>query len=154
MYLADQYQRTSEGKAELRNIHMGIDIFAPVGTPVYSFAPGKIFLFKYNSLPLDYGYTLVTEHDLGNQKIYALYGHLNQRSLEGKVQGQPIQSGEVIAWIGDRHENGGWLPHLHFQISLEEPKDADMPGVVSSENLAQALQKYPDPRIILGPIYQ
>jgi len=139
-----------EGK---RNIHMGVDLFAPVGTPVHSFANGKIFLFGNNNNDGDYGYTLITEHRFGDTCLYALYGHLSRKSLDGKVPGQPIGVGDVIAWVGDRHENGNWTPHLHFQISPEKPEKPDMPGVVSAEDHAAALLKYPDPRIVLGPVY-
>jgi murein DD-endopeptidase MepM/ murein hydrolase activator NlpD len=136
-----------------RTIHMGIDLFAPAGTEIFSFADGKIYDSAYHSADGDYGYTLLTEHEFGDSKIYALYGHLNQASILEKKRGQPIQSGEVIAWLGDRHENGGWTPHLHFQLTYEKPDKADLPGVVSEEDLAQALLKFPDPRIVLGPIY-
>ena len=46
--------------------------------------------------------------------------------------------------MGDKHENGGWEPHLHFNLSLVEPETHDMPGVVSPENRLEALAKYPD----------
>jgi hypothetical protein len=55
--------------------------------------------------------------------------------------------------MGDKDENGGWDPHLHFQLSLIEPETHDMPGVVSPEDREQALRDYPDPRLVLGPIY-
>ena len=60
---------------------------------------------------------------------------------------------EVIAWIGDRHENGGWNPHLHFQLSLVRPEVADLPGAVSDADRAHALTLYPDPRLVLGSLY-
>ena len=136
-----------------RNIHMGIDIGAPVGTPIHSFYEGEIFLFGNNAAPGDYGYTLITKHLLGSQPLYALYGHLGAKSVEGKKTGQKILTGEVIAWVGDRHENGGWNPHLHFQLCYEEPKVCDMPGAVSAKERDVALQKYPDPQLVLGKLY-
>lgn len=136
-----------------RNIHVGIDIAGPVGTPVHAFWEGEIFLAGYNPAEGDYGATLITCHSLGHEKIYALFGHLSHKSLEGKIPGKKIAKGEIIAWLGDRHENGGWNPHLHFQLSYERPEICDMPGVVSPDQLAAALQKYPDPRLVLGPLY-
>lgn len=132
-----------------RNIHLGIDFFAPVGTPVYAYTEGQILFFKYNASAGDYGYTLVAQHG----PYYALYGHLNKESIQNKTALQKIQKGEIIGWVGDRNENGGWTPHLHFQLSTQNPKDADMPGVVSEDQLAEALLLYPDPRIVLGPVY-
>jgi murein DD-endopeptidase MepM/ murein hydrolase activator NlpD len=140
--------------AGVRNIHMGIDIGAPVGEAIYAFWEGEVHLFGYNSAEGDYGYTLVTRHVLHGKALYALHGHLSARSLEGRTVGQRVERGEVIAWVGDRHENGNWNPHLHFQLSLERPEVPDMPGVVSEEDHAAALLRYPDPRLILGRLYE
>ena len=137
----------------IRDIHMGIDLFAPLHTPIHAFAEGRIHLFGYNEAELDYGYTVITEHRFEGFSLYALHGHLSAKSVEGKVAGQIIKRGEVIAWVGDRHENGGWAPHLHFQLSYEKPLKPDMPGVVSEVDLPVALLKYPDPRLVLGPLY-
>ena len=147
MYTHEQYQNE-------RNIHMGIDIAAPVGTEIKSFFDGKIFAFANNSQPGDYGFTVVVEHELQEKKLYALYGHLSERSLTSKVIGQKIQQGEVFAWVGDKHENGGWNPHLHFQLSWVKPEGADMPGVVSRANHKWALETFPDPQLVLGKLYE
>jgi murein DD-endopeptidase MepM/ murein hydrolase activator NlpD len=138
----------------VRNIHMGIDLSGPVGTPIHAFYEGRICSFAYNSAAGDYGYTIITAHEINGVSLYALHGHLSAQSIEGKKVGQKISKGETIAWIGAPHENGGWdEPHLHFQLSWEEPPTCDMPGVVSDEQLADALKKYPDPRMVLGPLY-
>jgi len=143
-----------QGKGGPRNIHLGVDIGAPVGTPVHAFADGEIFLFGYNPAAGDYGYTLITRHEnVAGETLYALHGHLSARTVEGKAEGQKIARGAVIAWVGDRHENGGWNPHLHFQLSRVKPEVCDMPGAANEAGLAEALATYPDPRIVLGPIY-
>jgi len=136
-----------------RYIHMGIDIGAPIGTPVKSFFNGEIYLFKYNGYELDYGYTIITKHILNNQSVYALYGHLSKVSIQDKQIGQQINSGDVLGYIGSEKENGGWHPHVHFQLSLIEPKECDLPGVVSDKNHDLALKVFPDPRLVLGQIY-
>ena len=147
MYQGDLFEKTN------RFIHMGIDIGAPVGTPVKSFYDGEIFLFKYNDQKLDYGYTIITKHQIRDQNIYALYGHLSNSSLKDKKIGQKIYSGEVIAHLGSEEENGGWPSHVHFQLSLIEPKICDLPGVVSESDHNVAVKVFPDPRIVLGNIY-
>lgn len=139
--------------ADLRDIHVGVDIGAPLGTPVHAFYEGEIFMVGYNSLPLDYGYTIITKHVLDGEDLYVLHGHLNKKSIEGKVSMQRIFKGEVLGWIGDKTENGGWNPHVHIQLSLVRPTKCDLPGVVSDKNIKEALLIYPDPRLILGPIY-
>ena len=146
MYATDLF---SDG----RFLHIGIDIGAPVGTPCMAFDDGEISHFGYNPADGDYGYVIITKHLVGEYTIWALYGHLSADSIKGKQVGQKVTRGEVIGWMGDKHENGGWEPHLHFQLSVDEPETHDMPGVVSPEDRDWALQKYPDPRLVLGPIY-
>lgn len=136
-----------------RFIHTGIDIWGPAGEPVFAFSDGRIWGFRDNRNELDYGPTIITEHEIGGQKLYALYGHLSRKSLSGLETGQPVQAGQRLGWLGDRSENGGWVPHLHFQLSVEEPSEPDMPGVVAPHELEAAAARYPDPRIILGPVY-
>ena len=136
-----------------RSLHIGIDIGGPVGTPCMAFEEGEISHFGYNPADGDYGFVIITKHDIGGTTVWALYGHLNSESVSGKEVGQKISKGEVICWMGDKDENGGWDPHLHFQLSLIEPETHDMPGVVSPEDREQALRDYPDPRLVLGPIY-
>lgn len=144
---------TAEIFGGVRNIHVGVDLFGPVGTPVYAFADSRVHLMAYNSAPGDYGYTVILETEVNGQAMYALYGHLSGKSLAGRNPGDPVSAGEIIGWLGDRHENGGWPPHLHFQLSRKRPEVCDMPGVVSEDQLTEALKVYPDPRIVLGPIY-
>ena len=146
MYNADIF----EG---VRNIHMGVDIGGPVGTQCMAFADGEISHFGYNPEPGDYGHVIITKHNISGTTVWALYGHLDSTSVKDKSFGQIMNKGEVIAWFGARHENGGWEPHLHFQLSLLEPETHDLPGVVASGDRAQALLDYPDPRLVLGPIY-
>lgn len=146
MYEGDLY-------SDKRDIHMGVDIMAPIGTPVHAFYDGEIHSFANNSNALDYGYTLITKHQLAEKTLYALYGHLGAKSIDNKIEGQKIAKGDVIAWVGPKEENGGWNPHLHFQLSWLEPKVADMPGVVHNDEREQALEIYPDPQFVLGKLY-
>lgn len=137
-----------------REIHIGVDIGSAVGTPVHSCADGVVHSCGYNPGKLDYGHVIVTEHLLNGLRVWALYGHLSAKSIEGKAPGTTVASGEVLGWMGDRHENGDWPPHVHFQLSMVEPPTHDMPGVVAAANHEAALRDYPDPRTVLGPLYE
>lgn len=148
MYTGDLFERES------RTIHMGIDIGGPVGTPIHAPLPGVIAYQGYNPEPFDYGHVIVskhTHHTLGT--FWILFGHLSQSSIELRSIGQSFNSGDILGYFGDKSDNGGWNPHLHIQISKIDPKTHDMPGVVSHEQRTQALQDYPDPRLILGDVY-
>lgn len=147
-----------------RDIHMGIDLFALAGTEVTAFAAGQIAWTGYQEAPGDYGYVLVTEHWLpvpaalggsstAGLKLFALFGHLSEQGHAQWRRGDRFEAGARLGYLGREHENGGWVPHLHFQLSLVDPGGPDMPGVVSEEQVALAALLYPDPRWVLGPVY-
>ena len=150
MYHHQQFSNT-------RNIHMGIDIGAPIGTPIKNFYEGNLLYLANNKSHGDYGYTLVIRYNLSLQgqlkTLYALYGHLSAKSFDNKEIGMVFKKGDILAWVGKKSENGGWNPHLHFQLSWIDPLKADMPGVVSEIEREKALKIYPDPRIVLGNLY-
>lgn len=142
------------GEQEERCLHVGIDLGAPVGVAVHAFAPGRVLHRGALPAPGDYGHAIVVEHEIGEDlPIYALYGHLAARSLLLRSPGDRVEAGEVLGWIGPPEENGGWPPHLHFQLSRERPETYDMPGVVRPSEREEALRRWPDPRLVLGPIY-
>lgn len=147
MYAGEQFQ------ADQRDIHMGIDIAAPVGEPVHAFFEGRIFKLGDNPLPFDYGPTIITQHRWLDQDVYALHGHLSRSSLDAWSEGDSVIQGQEIGWVGSQSENGGWNPHLHFQLCLYRPETHDLPGVVSRADRAWARRAFPDPRLVLGPLY-
>ena len=146
MYNAPQFKNR-------RNIHMGIDIWAPAGEPVFAPLAGLVKYMANHSEEGNYGGTIVLEHTFMGKPIFALYGHLSPDSLGRLKKGQNLRAGEIIGRLGDETENGNWPPHLHFQLSVKDPGEADMPGVVSDDEEIMALEIYPDPSIILGNLY-
>nr|ACU26438.1 membrane protein [uncultured bacterium HF186_75m_14K15] len=147
MYLGEQF---SEGR---RDIHVGIDIAAPAGEAVYAFYAGSIFKLGDNALPYDYGPTIITRHRWLDQEVFALHGHLSRGSLSRWSEGERFEAGERLAEVGSREVNGGWNPHLHFQLSLVVPETHDLPGAVGDADMPWALSAFPDPRCVLGPLY-
>ncbi len=142
----------------VRNIHMGIDIWVPEGTPVCAFSDGRVLFFRDNNNPGDYGPTIVTEHRVRldqhpPETLYALHGHLSRKSLENVTEGMLLKAGQSFAEVGGAGENGGWVPHLHFQLSRERPTVPDLPGVVAPEDQENALRIFPDPQLVLGRLY-
>lgn len=163
--LFDDMTNTIDGFSGRRTVHLGIDLGAPVGTPVWSFADGVVHSVGYNEQLGDYGHVIVVEHFWDAiveetsivTRVWALYGHLDKSVVNGGLRkpGDSIWKGQMIGRVGDSHENGGWKdPHVHFQLSLRPPDQPhDMPGASSVEDRYKALRQYPDPRYVLGPIY-
>jgi len=179
MYSSEHFQDVDneiDGFGGQRTVHLGIDLGAPVGTPVRAFERGIVHSVGYNPEHGDYGYVIVVEHTLlgrddsssietknatttesvpeETRKVWALYGHLDRSVLKFLVD-SPVRKGEIIGRIGDVDENGGWMaPHVHFQLSVQPPKQPhDMPGASSVKDRPTALLVYPDPRYVLGEIY-
>jgi murein DD-endopeptidase MepM/ murein hydrolase activator NlpD len=136
-----------------RMLHVGMDFGGPVGVAVHAFLDGEVVHSGYNAAAGDYGYVLVTGHEHGGRPLYALWGHLSAASIVRSPAGGRFVAGAVLGWLGDEHENGGWPPHLHLQLSWDRPETHDLPGVVSAAEREAALGRYPDPRMVLGPLY-
>jgi murein DD-endopeptidase MepM/ murein hydrolase activator NlpD len=99
----------------------------------------------------DYGPTVILEHELDNVRFFTLYGHLSRESLLALDAGRKLAAGQALGAVGDVHENGGWPPHLHFQIICEKPeKSGDYPGVAAPSQRDRYLELCPDPNLILG----
>jgi murein DD-endopeptidase MepM/ murein hydrolase activator NlpD len=117
VYQTDQF--ADAASPERRTLHLGIDVFAPAMTPVYAPLAGRVRHLTYNADPLDYGNTLILEHQAGNALFFTLYGHLAGTLPELLAVGDSVQAGQHIAHLGDWHENGGWAAHIHFQIMTD-----------------------------------
>ncbi len=144
---------TGDGPAaERRTIHLGIDLFAEPGTPVRAPLAGRVAAFADNDSPQDYGPVIVLEHERDDGKaFYTLYGHLSRRSLAKLKKGKHIRKGTKFAEIGEPGSNGGWPPHLHFQVLVDLLElDCDFPGMAPASQRAVWLSLCPDPSVILG----
>lgn len=140
-----------DGEVEDRNIHLGIDLWADANEPVYSPWEGKVHSFQNNSNNGDYGPTIILEHELKNERFYSLYGHLNLDSLNKIVIGQSIKAGEVFCNIGEASVNGGYAPHLHFQIIKDiQDKKGDYPGVCGKSEIDFYEKNCPNPLTYLN----
>ena len=130
-----------------RSVHLGLDVWGPAGTPVYAPLPGRVHSFRDDPAPGSYGPTIVLEHDLPNGgQFYTLYGHLSPVDVTNKTAGAQVQGGERIASFGGAPENGGWPPHLHFQVMVDMlGLRGDFPGVAYREEAAHMLLLCPDP---------
>jgi LysM repeat protein len=89
--------------------HNGIDLGAPVGTPVRASASGVVIIAKENGgWNGGYGNYIVIKHSNGVQTLYA---HLSKINVG---VGQTVASAQNIAVSGNTGESTG--PHLHFEV--------------------------------------
>jgi murein DD-endopeptidase MepM/ murein hydrolase activator NlpD len=98
-------------------VHDAIDIPAPQGTSVLAAAKGKILkLFQSER-----GGTTIYQLSSDEKFIY-YYAHLD-RYADGLHEGQTVNQGETIAYVGDTGNAGAGNYHLHFSIAItSDPK--------------------------------
>jgi murein DD-endopeptidase MepM/ murein hydrolase activator NlpD len=87
-------------------IHAGIDIAAPIGTPILAAASGVIEYSQWNDG--GYGNMIDIRHADGTITRYA---HLNELYVK---EGQTVGQGQIIGAMGSTGFSTG--PHLHFEI--------------------------------------
>ncbi len=86
-------------------LHAGIDIAAPIGTPVYTPVDGIVLEAGPAS---GFGLAVAVQHSDG---AITLYGHVNQMFVSA---GEVVAAGQQIAEVGNRGQSTG--PHLHFEV--------------------------------------
>ncbi len=89
-------------------MHKGIDIAAPVGTPIVAAAAGTVVSAGWNDG--GYGNLVEVEHSDGSSTLYA-----HNSRIVVKV-GQQVRQGEQIAAMGSTGFSTG--PHSHFEVHL------------------------------------
>ena len=88
-------------------IHMGEDLAAPRGSPIY--APARLYI--YSNTWNTYGGWTVSGRDAKGRRWY--FAHLNSRSW--RAVGSTVYKGQVIGYVGSTGNATG--PHLHYQVS-------------------------------------
>lgn len=148
VYQGDQFVEGSER----RTVHIGIDLFAAPGTRVRAPFDATVHSVADNDRPYDYGPTVILRHHPPDgPSFYTLYGHLSRASVAALQSGDRIARGESFAAIGAVDENGGWAPHLHFQlISDLLGRIGDFPGVARASQRAVWSSLCPDPSRLAG----
>jgi murein DD-endopeptidase MepM/ murein hydrolase activator NlpD len=91
-----------------RRAHKGIDLAAPVGTPVYAPADGMVGKAEWFS---SYGLYIALEH---GAEIETRYGHLSRLNVSA---GQQVHKGDLIGFVGTTGRSTG--PHLHYEVRID-----------------------------------
>lgn len=149
-YLTEIFKGREGDPRERRTVHTGIDIFDQAGAEVRAPLSGRVHSVADNGGSLDYGPTVILEHDGPAGPFWTLYGHLEAESVAGLKVGGDVPAGDVIARIGSHPENGEWPPHLHFQILTDLLDfEGEFPGVALPRERSVWASFSPDPNLLL-----
>ena len=104
------YMKPVVGGRKTQGIHgyNGVDIAAPVGTPILAAADGEVIISRSGSWNGGYGNYIVIRHDNGTQ---TLYSHNNKNNVSA---GDNVNQGDVIGSVGSSGKSTG--SHVHFEI--------------------------------------
>jgi len=107
--------RIHPGTRDLRE-HTGIDLAAPIGTPVKAAAPGTVEVTGFDKH--GYGRYVVLQHAAGYSTWYA---HLSAIAAHLRA-GMQLHLGQRVGAVGRTGDATG--PHLHFEVRYkQEPID-------------------------------
>lgn len=135
---------------KIRSVHLGVDLWVAAGTPILAAFSGSIHSFQDNRGTGDYGPTIILEHEIDGFQFFTLYGHLSRKSLSDLEPGLAVSPAQPIGTVGESEVNGGWPPHLHFQVIRDlEGRSGDFPGVCAPEDRNHFLKICPDPNLVL-----
>jgi len=99
------WRRMSRSRGRL---HKGVDIAAPIGTPVLAPADGRIAFVGRKG---GYGNTVIIDHG-GN--LTTLYGHNGEIMVS---EGESVRKGQQISSIGMSGHSTG--PHVHYEVRVD-----------------------------------
>ena len=102
------YTITSRFGQRSSGMHKGLDVAAPIGTPIYAAAAGTVTSAGWSNQ--GYGYCVEITHSNG---VKTLYAHCSELYVSA---GKTVAQGEHIAAVGST----GWStgPHLHLEIRV------------------------------------
>lgn len=92
-------------------MHKGIDLAAPIGTPIYAAADGIVTRVAHQG-DRGYGSFIVIDHGGGMSTLYA---HMYPHQVQVQV-GERVKKGQRIGSVGNNGRSTG--PHLHFEIHI------------------------------------
>jgi 4-aminobutyrate aminotransferase-like enzyme/Ser/Thr protein kinase RdoA (MazF antagonist) len=149
LYTSTEFDTIGNNGRESRTIHLGVDFWLPSQTPVHALLDGEVVVSYNNAGNKLYGGLIILKHQVESFIFYTLYGHLSIKSVSNNKIGDTIKKGNCIGYLGNKKENGNWVPHLHFQLmlSLLDYK-IDFPGVACYNQLNVWKSICPNPNLL------
>ncbi len=95
-------------------VHMGTDMLAAGGTPVFASVDGVVRISQdsYSA----YGVAVVLESVVNGQRVRTIYPHMQTGSRQVAV-GQKVSAGQLIGLVGSTGRSTA--NHLHFEVYIE-----------------------------------
>lgn len=144
----DPYEVTGYGFGESvgAKLHLGQDVHAPAGTPVYAIADLDV-IYAHNHPPTidkngnvqgNWGGLVLANVTIGGVSVTLVYGHLDPDHLPplGKMK-----KGDKIGQIATQAQTG-YVPHLHMQVSTKQLGAAVVPGYAATTDGWQAFSDW------------
>lgn len=107
--VSSSFGQRSRPTAGASTYHKGMDIAAPMGTPITAPANGRVITAGTQG-----GYGKLVEIDNGiinNVKVSSRYGHMQNYIV---APNQVVNQGQIIGYVGSTGISTG--PHLHFEV--------------------------------------
>jgi murein DD-endopeptidase MepM/ murein hydrolase activator NlpD len=117
--------------------HHGEDIFAPLGAPILAVTDGTVFSVGWN----DVGGLRVWLRDRHGNEFY--YAHLSAFS-QLAVNGNQVEAGDVLGFMGNTGDAEHTPYHLHFEIHPASMLDKGYDGVIPPYRYLVAWQRLSD----------
>lgn len=98
-----------------KRAHKGIDLAAPIGTPIQATGDGVIQVIDRHN---GYGNMIKIKHD---KTFSSVYGHM-LKFQKGLSKGSKVKRGQVIGYVGQTGLATG--PHCHYELHVNnQPKN-------------------------------
>ncbi len=110
-------------------MHAGIDLAAPIGTPIYATADAVVNRSEWAG---GYGNLVELNHGRG---IQTRYGHLTRSTVQS---GQQIKRGQLIGYMGSTGRSTG--SHLHYEVRIDGKAVNPIP-FMEANDLLLAMQR-------------
>ncbi|MGD8456866.1 MAG: aminotransferase class III-fold pyridoxal phosphate-dependent enzyme [Anaerolineales bacterium] len=145
LYTSEDFSPTNHISETPANLHMGIDLFVPPGTPILAPLDGTVYAVKDRIIVLQH------EFKGGKVRFYSLYKHACPALVEGDLIGKDFKRGEVISRVCDLPEDAILPSHLHVQLITDLlDMGADFPPFGEPSRREVWLSLCPDPNLLLG----
>jgi len=120
--------------------HPGVDLAAPMGTPIYATADGIVARSEYNNG----GYGNMVEINHG-QGISTRYGHMSRRIAQ---VGQRVHRGELIGLMGSTGRSTG--SHVHYEVRIDGQAVNPMPFLQTGTTLVALQHRLENEQVAVG----